>query len=249
MSVKNNVTDRVDPGRPLGELVAERPGRARLFERLQMDYCCGGHQTLAEACAQAGAQLETVQAALQTLDETGPETDDEMIDWRTVETAQLCEHIVRVHHDSLRQTFPRLDELMTTVVRVHGSQDATLTDVQHAFERIRSAMEPHLASEETELFPAILASEQGGAPVAEATLAEHEHEHGEVGLALVELRNLCHDYDPGRARCNTHRALLDGLQDLELDLHRHVHEENNVLFSRARARRGAAPSLDFPKGG
>jgi len=37
------------------------------------------------------------------------------------------------------------------------------------------------------------------------------------------------------ALCATHRALLDGLHGLELELHQHVHEENNVLFPRARA--------------
>ena len=30
--------------------------------------------------------------------------------------------------------------------------------------------------------------------------------------------------------CGTWRALYDGLRELELDLMRHVHLENNVLF-------------------
>jgi iron-sulfur cluster repair protein YtfE (RIC family) len=32
----------------LGVLVAERPARAELFERLRLDHCCDGRQTLAE---------------------------------------------------------------------------------------------------------------------------------------------------------------------------------------------------------
>lgn len=236
MHVKNNVVDHIDPHQRIGELVAERPVYARLFERLRIDYCCGGQQTLAEACANAGAQLEIVQAALQTLNETDvQDADNELTDWRAVDTAQLCEHIVQVHHDSLRREFPRIDSLVCTVVRVHGAQDPTLTEVQHTFERIRSAMEPHLASEEAELFPAIIAAVQGGAPVPEDILAGHEYEHDEVGAALAELRGLCQNYDRQRAHCNTHRALLDALEALEHDLHEHVHEENNILFPRARA--------------
>ena len=38
-----------------------------------------------------------------------------------------------------------------------------------------------------------------------------------------------------RALCGTHRALLESLRELELDLHQHVHEENNILFPRVRA--------------
>jgi len=35
-----------------------------------------------------------------------------------------------------------------------------------------------------------------------------------------------------RAMCNTHRATLAALADLERDLHEHIHEENNILFPR-----------------
>ena len=39
-------------------------------------------------------------------------------------------------------------------------------------------------------------------------------------------------YDTSLALCNTHRAAIDGLRELERDLHEHIHEENNILFAR-----------------
>jgi iron-sulfur cluster repair protein YtfE (RIC family) len=33
--------------------------------------------------------------------------------------------------------------------------------------------------------------------------------------------------------------MLDGFRELERDLHRHIHEENNVLFPRVRGRLAA----------
>ena len=33
--------------------------------------------------------------------------------------------------------------------------------------------------------------------------------------------------------CNTYRAMLDGLKQLEGDLHKHIPKENNVLFPKA----------------
>jgi iron-sulfur cluster repair protein YtfE (RIC family) len=38
-------------GRTVGELVAERPGRSRVFQSFQIDFCCQGRRTLGEACA------------------------------------------------------------------------------------------------------------------------------------------------------------------------------------------------------
>jgi len=231
-----------NPGSSLGELVAERPVRAQLFEQLRLDYCCGGQQTLAAACAKRGLELDEVLAALKALDERGlPSAGVESRDWRKVETAELCAHIVTVHHDGLREAFPRLERLFGTVVRVHGSSDPRLGDAQRFFSEIRSELESHLASEENELFPACVASEQDGTPVDEQLLGEHESEHAELGRALAALRLMCDDYDRQAALCDTHRALLDALEAFEQDLHRHVHEENNILLPRARKAR-LAPS-------
>lgn len=43
--------------RSLGDLVAERPARARVFERLGIDYCCHGHRSLLDASTDA--ELDT----------------------------------------------------------------------------------------------------------------------------------------------------------------------------------------------
>jgi regulator of cell morphogenesis and NO signaling len=60
-----------------------------------------------------------------------------------------------------------------------------------------------------------------------------EHEHNNAGQALDRLRSLTQDYQVPDKACNTYRALLAGLAELELDLHQHIHKENNILFSRA----------------
>ena len=238
------VDSLIDPGFSLGELVAERPVRAQLFEHLHLDYCCGGHQTLAAACTKLGLDLDDVLAALETLEERGLQSVDvESRDWRKVGPAELCAHIVTVHHDGLREAFPRIERLLATVVRVHGGSAPQLRDAQRRFSEIRTELEPHLASEESELFPACIASDHTGTPVEEHVLDKHESEHAALGHALVALRTLCGDYDRQRALCNTHRALLEALEAFEQDLHRHVHEENNILLPRARQAR-ATPQAD-----
>jgi regulator of cell morphogenesis and NO signaling len=60
-------------------------------------------------------------------------------------------------------------------------------------------------------------------------------EHDSAGEALVELRRLTSDYTPPEDACNTFRALYFELAEMEGDLHRHIHLENNILFPRAMA--------------
>jgi regulator of cell morphogenesis and NO signaling len=58
-------------------------------------------------------------------------------------------------------------------------------------------------------------------------------EHEDTGGDLAQLRALTYDYDPPAEACNTYRALFAGLADLEEDIHRHIHLENQVLFPAA----------------
>lgn len=157
-----------------------------------------------------------------------------------------------VHHDGLRNGLPRIEALVCTVVRAHGGDHPELRDLHRAFSALRAQLEPHLASEENELFPACLALERHGGAIQEALLAEHEHEHehASVGEGLAALRLLGSDYEREHALCATHRTLLDALVAFELDLHQHIHEENNVLLSRVRelAARARETACDGARG-
>ena len=56
---------------------------------------------------------------------------------------------------------------------------------------------------------------------------------GAAGGPLEQLRELTDGYTPPDWACNTFRALLDALHELELELHQHIHKENNILFPKA----------------
>jgi regulator of cell morphogenesis and NO signaling len=224
----------------VAELVLERPSRARVFEQLGLDYCCGGKRSLDEACRRRGLDAPTVVALLDAAERGSVEPTK---DWVEAPLGELCDHIVDRHHEYLRRELPRLSTLLEKVERAHGSDLPTAHDLRATFEQLRTALEQHLAEEEQVLFPAIRALDAGGElePSFGAEVAASEAQHDSVGALLESLSYLTDRYDTSRALCNTHRATLDALRELELDLHRHVHEENNILFPRALAR-SASPS-------
>jgi regulator of cell morphogenesis and NO signaling len=248
--VERHVMNRIDPNITLGELVNEEPARAALLERLRLDYCCGGAQTLAEACARRGLDQRTVRALLEALKEPNGRQDElEDLDWRRASLGELCDHIVARHHDGLRRELPRIEELLRTVVRVHGQGHAGLHDLQRTFTGMSEELLPHLKLEERIFFPAARKLESDGAEVDEPLIQKHEHDHEHVGDSLTALRELTSDYDTDRTLCGTHRALLDALRSLEADLHQHIHEENNVLLPRVRALNAMASTPTAKEGG
>ena len=66
----------------------------------------------------------------------------------------------------------------------------------------------------------------------DAPIRQMELEHDNAGDALRILSSLTKRYTPPVDVCNTYKAMLEGLQELEKDLHMHIHKENNILFPR-----------------
>ncbi len=227
----------ISPGaNTLGGIVADRPQTAAVFERLGLDYCCGGQQTLEDACRSAGLEPETVAKLLSALDGPATEGQDGAHDLSDASIEELCDHIVKTHHEPLRDEMPRISELMAKVVRAHGAEDPEVIELAEIFTRTRSELETHMQREEEFLFPACreVATGQGSANPDDRLLTALGDDHQSVGEALKQMRSLSHDYRPESAHCTTHRVLLHEMSEFELDLHRHIHEENNILFPRVR---------------
>ncbi len=217
----------------VSDAVRRYPNLSRLFERVGVDYCCGGNVPIADACAEKGLDAATmvtmINAQLEAPAETGERLD-------TLSTKDLLDYIVGNHHAYLREELPRLAELTQKVAEGHGEEDPRLSEAARVFAELASELLPHQEKEEQRTFPAILAAEAGTGPGPERQeLSELETEHERVGGLLAELNSVTDGYTPAEWACNSTRAMLDGLACLEADTHRHVHAENYILFPRVAA--------------
>jgi regulator of cell morphogenesis and NO signaling len=62
-----------------------------------------------------------------------------------------------------------------------------------------------------------------------------ESDHEAAGELLTKIRTLTNNYTPPANACNSYRFLYKKLQELDQDLHQHIHLENNILFPKALA--------------
>lgn len=225
-----------DINQSVGQFVRQNPSCARVFERLQIDYCCGGKITLAQACEKRGINPQEV---LNQLAEHEDQQIGELVDADTLSLTELCDHIETTHHAYLKTELPRLDAMTEKVARVHGNKDNRLHRMREAFVALRTELEPHMMKEERILFPIIRQLETSterrefhcGSVANPIRQMEFEHDH--AGDALAVLRESTDGFVPPEWACNTYRAMLDSLKRLEANMHQHVHKENNVLFPKA----------------
>lgn len=227
----------------VGQFVVERPARARVFERLGIDYCCGGKKPLEQACRDKNLDLQNVLAALDQSDTHTVPTQD----WSNATLTALADHIETTHHQYLKRELERLDFFTEKMARKHGPAKPELVALREVFVTLRQDLEQHLAKEEQILFPLCRQMEAAGGLVPSHCgsvgnpIAVMVREHEDAGELLARMREVTHDYAVPEDACNTYRAVYASLQEMEADLHEHIHKENNILFPRAiEVERGAA---------
>ena len=229
---------QTETGKTVRDLVLENPAAARVFEKFRIDYCCGGHQSLSEACNAANIRVDEVVAALEKPGSVPVEQD-----WQKTSLSELAQHIVDTHHVFTRGELKRLEPLIVKVVEAHGKNHPELMRVRSLLRELAQELTMHMMKEEQILFPyitemeAAVTSKRPLPPAMFGTVQNPVYmmtmEHDSAGQALHELRKVTNGYALPSDACLAYQTLFRALAAFEADLHYHIHLENNILFPRA----------------
>ena len=223
------------------DLATEIPGATRVFEKAGIDYCCGGGKTIEEACAAAGVSVDEVVRSLDQSTQGG--ASDAGTRWQTEPLSKLTSYIVSKHHVFTREELERLDQLAAKVCSVHGQNHPELLLIKGQFHDLKRDLIPHMQKEEMILFPFIEqmdAAVSDGKPPPVPVFGTVQNpvrmmmiEHDAAGEILKRIRQLSDGFAVPEDGCISYETLYKALEMLELDLHQHIHLENNILFPRA----------------
>jgi len=228
--------------RTVKDLVVENPALTRVFEKLGIDYCCGGGKSLEEACRSANVALAKAVGSIEAVEPARQAARSER-DWRQAPLADLTAHIKNTHHEFTRSEITRLEPLFKKVCAKHGAGHPEVNAMRETFDGLADELAMHLMKEEMMLFPYIERMEEAaieGTPIMPPPFGTVENpvrmmmrEHDSAGEALRTLRQASNGYTPPAEACMSFQALYRGLEEFEADLHQHIHLENNILFPRA----------------
>lgn len=233
-----------DGNKTVREIAVEVPSATRVFEKLGIDYCCGGGKQLSEACGQANLSVNEVLRDLEQAESSRLARNESGRDWSAEPLADVIDQIIRKHHTYVQAEIPRLSSLAEKVANKHGEKHPEAVRVNDIFSDLANELSMHLMKEEQILFPYIVRMEEAVVakePVVPAScfgtvqnpIAMMVSEHDGAGEALRALRAATSDYKIPEDACTSYRTLYNGLIEFEADLHQHIHMENNILFPRA----------------
>jgi len=224
------------------EIAVEFPQTTRVFEELKIDYCCAGGRNFSDACRAAGVEPSVVDRKIEEQIATSGENAELDLAERKA-PSDLADYIVKKHHIFTTNEIARLINLAEKVCRKHGPQHKELFDIRETFVVLAEELAVHMRKEEMVLFPYIKSLD---AAVRNSVSVKEPHfktvrnpvrimmtEHDAAGGLLSQIRKKSNGYYIQEAACPSFRAFYYGLEDLEKDLHRHIHLENNILFPRA----------------
>lgn len=220
----------------LGEAAAQSPASARVFAAHRIDFCCAGQVSITEACLARGLDPADI---LQELESAAGSTEADSVDWQSAPIGDLIDHIVRQHHAYLKAQLPVIQELFEDVLHRHSREHGdVLRALSASFRRMKESLAARLMQQETVIFP-LLRQFDGPGFSGPHRLPEHNavhrmmEGHDSTAEALSEIRRLTSNYQPPAGASASYQQLYGTLQELDLDLRRHFHLENNILFRRA----------------
>lgn len=223
------------------EIVSAEPSAAAVLERFEIDLCSQADTQLERVCTEL--QLSVAQVLEKLSDAESQANGTFAPDIESYSLSRLIRHIVRTHHQSVRQELPRFAELSQKLAAKHGEKTPQFKTVALLIEQLRGDMLAHLEKEEQVLFPYVArleesAAERSAPPYACFRSVAHPvsmmiSEHDSAAAIVAELRQLTNGFQPPKWACPRNTAFHAGLASFEQDLQQHVHLENNLLFPRA----------------
>ena len=224
---------------PVGDIVRNYPGAAKVFASYNIDFCCGGEKPLEQVCSKKELDLDKIVEKVHQEKNSESGITPRFDRWNP---GFLANYIEENHHTYVREGIPVILKWANKVAKVHGHWKPELVKINNLFLEIAEEMHNHLEKEEQQAFPLIREMENKADDPAELNLLsdrfaklndEMKSEHEEAGGKMAEIQELSNNFTPPEEACNTFRALYNALEEFQKDLHQHIHLENNILFPKA----------------
>lgn len=222
----------------VGSIVKQDIRAAKIFNNYNLDFCCDGDKTLELICKESNVSLGDVMRELRELEEGGrvdsPDFDSMKLD-------DLTLYIENVHHRYTADSVSFIKLGLEKLVRVHSVSHPEVVVVKRIFDDMAGHLTVHMKKEELMLFPFVRKLARFGEEAIKRTafetvtepiramMSDHDHE----GEKLRELERLTDNFKVPNDGCETFSATYSALEELKMDLHVHIHLENNILFPKA----------------
>src|SRR5690606_5170658 len=150
-----------NPEMTVAELAVAHPAALAVFNKYNIDFCCGGNRSLEEACLRVGLNPEKIRREIFEAPSYQSSIPPRIETWSA---SLLVDYIVQNHHEYVRRAIPEIAALLEKVCAAHGDDNIELLNIQQDFLDLAEELTNHMAKEEMALFPALKKLEEQNDP-------------------------------------------------------------------------------------
>lgn len=224
----------------LGQLIAEDYSYAAVLEQNNIDFFCYGNRSIKDAAKEQNMDSEELLSQLKLAKQQSTNAEE---DYRTWPLDKLADHIEKTHHQYTEITITELKPLLAELVASHKEAFPELVELQKVFAISAGEMASHMKKEEIVLFPFIrrmVETQKSHSKITVPHFGTVEnpvnmmlHEHDEQSKLLRKMKELTNNFTIPENACDSHRIAYIKMKAFDLDMHKHIHLENNILFPKA----------------
>jgi len=217
----------------VAETLTQNIGADNVFGKYNIDFCCGGGMTLAQACEESGVAFEILKKEIEAIKNTI--SRDVKFDDFSIEDS--IEYVSANFHKYFEENVSLIGQYAAKVAQVHGESHGEVVEVNAVFMQLSTLLGTCLTMDEEDLFPKMTSyadntpstNTSNEISILKLNLASN---FKTIGDFLKELSGLTNKFTAPEGACNTYQTLYLKLNDLEQQLHKYMHFEMNVLFSK-----------------
>jgi regulator of cell morphogenesis and NO signaling len=227
--------------KPVGQIVAENYQTYPVFESHKIDYYNKGKQSLQEVSEEHKIDLQALKNEIAK-QKDNPSGEDE--DFNSWVLDALSDYIVKTYHRYADKQIQVIKPSLEKACQEYGERYPALPEIKKLFGAAAGAIAVHQKKEELILFPFIRkmadAEKNNKAFMRPPATKSVEnpvdmltHEHYQQSELFQKIAELSQGYTSPEGVDGTFKDSLSLLKEFEINLHKHLHLENNILFPKA----------------
>lgn len=214
----------------------KKHGADHVFSKYKIYFCCGGGDSLEKACKESGVEFEVLKHEIETINSTissVSKLDD-------LDIQSLIGIAKDEFHVYISDTIFELIPLSDKVADVHGANHNEVVEINLLFTSVETTLTEMLKNSILSLYPIISEIINLPNPASDFSIEQLEElqrsiKRNEIAQILTgdtfkEISKLSSNYVAPDGACSSYQFLYKKLQEFELEIHRYMHLEKNVII-------------------
>jgi regulator of cell morphogenesis and NO signaling len=213
----------------LGDLVAEVPSRANVFDHVRMSYSTGGKRTLAQAAADHELDVDELIRAVEAHDREG---ELNAMDWSRVPPSRLVDQLDREHTTFMGELYLPAQGVLERISLREGPNHDALVPLCDRFTALENTFVNHFDDEEHGIFMACRGVDEdglGSQELASIDISQVAADHVAIVAELDEIREIIESMEIDEDGSEDWKQFQLAFASMERALRRHMHCEEYIL--------------------